>query len=253
MKKSKPKQQGGGLIPHTDEYPQTRKMTESFKENMAIYDFVKHLMDSGYVIARRHAPTGQLQIMEPWKTTEFEILRFRNIDRLAYQLEASKLRSMYPHLIEVYGVNTEYELPVPEVVEQVGLFGRATEQVRLDPLADRPDDEEMVSLSEAWRRDAFSYTPSHSGIRVKLARCRRFHPDLMPKMVPRGTNTLYKLRELRVWEYEYTKRCATNQAGVQFSGHGGTRFRDDEEVEAGHVEVKDALSFLRDKIKKTDE
>lgn len=127
MKKPKPKPQSGGLIPRTDEYPQTRKMTESFKENMAIYDFVKHLMDSGYVIARRNNLTGQLQVMEPWKTTEFEILRFRGVDRLAYQLEASKLRSMYPHLIEVYGVDSEYELPVPEVVEQVELVGRKVE------------------------------------------------------------------------------------------------------------------------------
>lgn len=117
-KKPKPVRQGGALIPRSDDYPETRKMTETFDANMAIYDFVKHLVDSGYVLARKQG--DGLAVMEPWKTSEHEILRFRGIDRLAYLKETTKLRSMYPHLIQTYGVSTEYELPLPEVSHRYG-------------------------------------------------------------------------------------------------------------------------------------
>lgn len=105
------------LFPVKEEFPETRKMSEKFDENMAIYQFFDHLIASGYVIARRGG--GQLREMKPDTVIEHELLAFRKVDKIGYYNERTRMRQMYPHIVAKYGGDSlTAEVPNPEFADQ---------------------------------------------------------------------------------------------------------------------------------------
>lgn len=232
------------LFPKQTEFPEAKKMSENFDANMAIYEFFDHLLSRGYVLARREPESGNLLAMRTRPTVEHEVLVFRGVDKLAYALERDRMRAMYPHLATRYGIEDEYEIPAPEYAEQP----------RLEPVgqAGEFDDDELLSLADAWRGGVFTLTPSYAGVRVKISRCRQLHPELVPKMIPKGTRTLYRVGDLREWEKAYTELGEYSKIGASFAPGQpkGVRVRDLETVtDEPVVEELDALEFLMSKMR----
>lgn len=241
------------LFPVQSEFPESRKMSETLEGNLAIYEFFDHLLAHGYVLARRDPESGALRAMKTRPTVEHEVLAFRGVDKFAYALERDAMRVAYPHIWAKYGLAEENS------IEDVA--PAFAEPVKVEkPQVPLSDDAE-VSLAEAWRRGVFTLTPSHSGVRVKIARCKRLYPEIMPKVIYKGSMTLYRAGDLREWEQVYTERAAAAKAAILFDGgqtgvRGAVRQRDrDAEVEqvAGPVEVTDALAFLMRKIRGEEE
>lgn len=233
------------LFPKQTEFPESRKMSENFEGNSAIYEFFDHLLAHGYVLARRDPESGGLRAMKTRPTVEHEVLMFRGVDKIAYTLEAEVLRTRYAHLWAKYGLTDR-----PMVADAIPTFADAP-RTATAAAPTFTDDTEM-SLSEAWRNGVFTMTPSHSGVRVKMTKTRRLYPDLMPKMIPRGAMTFYRVGDLRQWEHAYTERAAEIRAEVQVTGgwHVGVRpSRDEKKTEPEPVEVTDALEFLMRKIR----
>lgn len=239
------------LFPVKTEFPESRKMSENFDGNAAIYEFFDYLLERGYVLARREPESGQLRAMKVRPTVEYEVLMFRGVDRIAYAVERDAMRAAYPHLWARYGLSEEAIVhdALPDYADEAPAIRR----VHVDRSQPKEvDDDTMLSIAEAWRQGVFTMTPSHSGVRVKIARCRRLYPDLMPRMVPHGSLTLYRVGDLRRWEEVYTQRAAEAKAGILFDGGAGqVRQRD---LDAGVpeqpvAEVSDALAFLMGKIR----
>lgn len=230
------------LFPGREEFPQTKKMSDTYNENMAIYEFVKHLVESGYVLARRSSSTGQIQVMEPWKTSEYEILMFRGVDRIAYAVEANKLRAAYPHLIQIHGIEGDYEPPLPQVAEHIELAEHPREDV--------PDDRE-ISFADAFRTGVIRAS-SYASARMKMMRSRRLYPEIVPKMRPQGAHTLYRVGDLRTWEAEYDKKSTDNhRAAAATRSH--TLPERAVTLEQPVAESMDALTFLLGKIRGEEE
>lgn len=198
------------LFPVESDYSQSKKMNASFRCNAEIYDFFDHLLKGGYVLARRDPETGVLRAMHTRPTVEHEVLVFRGVDKIAYQAELDSLRAAYPHLWEQAGLGTEGQ----RVTDVLPEFAEP-KPVKAPESPAAVHDDMLVSMAEAWRLGVFTLTPGYSGLRVKLAICRRRYPELMPRMTPRGSQTLYRVGDLRAWEVAYTERAAETVAGIR--------------------------------------
>jgi hypothetical protein len=94
-------------------------------------------------------------------------------------------------------------------------------------------DDMEVSVADAYRYGVIR-AASYTAVRMKLMRSRNLHPDITPKWRARGSETLYRVGDLRAWQDEYDRR---SRAG---------NFR----VDQGKEDVQlDALSVLLGKIR----
>jgi hypothetical protein len=243
------------LFPVRTEFPESRKMSENFDGNAAIYDFFDFLLERGYVLARREPESGQLRAMKVRPTVEHEVLMFRGVDKIAYAVERDAMRAAYPHLWARYGLSDETPIHdgVPEYAD--------TPVAPMEPVQAFPplDDDELVSVAEAHRRGVFK-TPAYNGVRVKMTICRRSYPELMPKVTYRGSQTLYRVGDLKVWEDAYSKatdekvRWGRSRGGsaraAQFNPGGPVPIPS---LEQPVAEAVDALAFLMSKIRGGEE
>lgn len=228
-------------------------MSENFEGNAAIYEFFDHLLASGYVLARRDAESGQLRAMKVRPTVEHEVLMFRGVDKLAFAIERSAMQAAYPHLWAKYGLADEAGVfeGGPEYAEPPREDLGPLEQV--DRRGESVPDDMLLSVAEAFRRGVFTMTPNHNGVRVKLARCRRLYPELMPKMHPQGSQTLFRAGDLRAWEREYMKRGERNMTQAKRLATFGREPVQVEEAPPEVVDTFDALDFLMSKIREGKE
>jgi hypothetical protein len=240
----RPKPKPGALFPGQREYPNMKKMVDSFEANAAVYEFFDHLLNAGYVLARRDPETGRLRAMKTRQTVEYEVMRVRGVDRLAYGAESDALRASYPHLWQRYGLDQEARGPSESVPEFAEPAPEPVQQsvIALDCPIPGVDDSEMLSIAEAFRRGVFR-AASYSAARMKMMRSRRMYPELTPKMRPRGAETLYLVKDLRVWEDEYDRRSANNIAW------GVLRTQPQARVDLAPESAPDALAVLLGKMR----
>lgn len=246
------------LFPIKADFPESRKVMEASEGNEAIYNFFDFLLDKGYVLARRDPESGQLRAMKTRPTVEHEVLLFRGVDKLAYALECDALRAAYPHLWAKYNLGDE---PVQQTWPEFADMPEVPAAAEV-PEAATPTftDDTLMTLSQAWNNGVFTMTPSHAGVRVKMTRCRRAFPDLMPKIIARGGLTFYRVGDLRRWEHAYTERAADRRADVQVRGgwHVGPQgaqpqVQPEVREQPVPVEAIDALEFLMRKIRGEEE
>lgn len=124
----KPQRPAPALFPAKAELPEADKMHRHSSENLAIYEFFDHLLQRGFVLARRDPETGQLRAMKP-STVEHEVLLFRGVDVLAYRLEMQRLRREYEWLARKYGVDeasVDREIRAEYADEEPGTAQQAT-------------------------------------------------------------------------------------------------------------------------------
>lgn len=238
------------LFPVKTEFPESRKMSENFDGNAAIYDFFDYLLSHGYVLARRDPESGELRAMKVRPTVEHEVLMFRGVDKLAYAMERDAMRAAYPHLWARYGLSDEAPIydGVPEYAEPPG-GSRGRPPALPDRRGDSVPDDLELSMAEAFRRGVMRGA-SYTGIRMKMMRSRRLYPEITPKMRPRGAETLYRVGDLRKWQDEYDQRSANN---YQQSAWARDNKPDEPVLEQPVTEAVDALAFLMSKIRGGEE
>lgn len=236
------------LFPTQTEFPESKKMVDNSDGNMAIYEFFDYLIRRGYVLARIDPATGRYRPTKFPGTVEHEVLLFRGVDRLAYAVESNRLRALYPHLADKYGVPREYELPEPGF-DVPTVTAEASAPVGV---TDGGDPDKMVSVTDVWR-SGVTRSASLKAYRMKLARSRQLHPEITPKPKMLGSQTLYRLGDMVAWEAEYDRKAglarseamrAVRGRDVPPSLPGAAR-----QAGTGAAKAEDALVVLLNKIR----
>jgi len=240
------------LFPAQSEFPESKKMVDNSDGNMAIYEFFEYLVRRGYVLARIDPATGHYQPTKFPGTVEHEVLLFRGVDRLAYAVENNRLRAMYPHLADRYGLPDQYELPEP------GFDGATVAVVPSVPVkvVDGRDLDKMMSVIEVWR-SGVTRSSSAGAYRMKLARSRQVYPEITPKPKMSGSATLYRLGDMIIWESEYDRKTgrARSEAMRAVRSRGVNHFipAAPEQAKVPAVRADEALAVLLGKIQGKEE